>query len=47
VLSDPHAPDNFRVNGVVRNDDGWYQAFAQIGAGDKYFLTPAERVRLW
>ncbi|MGA3156049.1 MAG: M13 family metallopeptidase [Steroidobacteraceae bacterium] len=47
VLSDPHSPDNFRVNGVVRNDDGWYRAFPQIGAGDRYYLAPAERVRLW
>jgi putative endopeptidase len=47
VLSDPHSPSAFRVNGVVRNDDGWYAAFPQIKAGDKYYLPPEQRVRLW
>ncbi len=28
VLSNPHSPSEFRVNGVVRNMDGWYAAFS-------------------
>jgi putative endopeptidase len=47
VLSDPHSPPLYRVNGVVRNSDGWYAAFPQIKPGDKYYLPPAERVKLW
>jgi putative endopeptidase len=47
VLSDPHSPPNFRVNGVVRNSDGWYAAFPQIKPGDTYYLAPSDRVRLW
>ena len=47
VLSNPHSPSAYRVNGVVRNDDGWYAAFPQIKAGDTYFLAPGERVVLW
>jgi putative endopeptidase len=47
VLSNPHSPSAFRVNGVVRNDEGWYGAFPQIHAGDAYYLAPAERVALW
>ena len=47
VLADPHSPSAFRVNGVVRNSDGWYAAFPQIEAGDKYYLPPENRVRLW
>ena len=47
VLSNPHSPSAFRVNGVVRNDDGWYQAFPGIKSGDTYYLPPDERVRLW
>jgi putative endopeptidase len=47
VLSDPHSPPVYRVNGVVRNDSGWYAAFPQVKAGDAYYLSPDERVSLW
>jgi putative endopeptidase len=47
VLSNPHSPSKFRVDGVVRNDDGWYTAFPQIKPGDTYYLSPEQRVRLW
>jgi putative endopeptidase len=47
VLSNPHSPPQFRVNGVVRNDAGWYAAFPQIKSTDAYYLAPAERVVLW
>lgn len=47
VLSNPHSPSKYRVDGVVRNDSGWYAAFAQIKPGDTYYLPPAERVQLW
>ncbi|MBV9696689.1 MAG: M13 family metallopeptidase [Gammaproteobacteria bacterium] len=46
VLSDPHSPPQFRVNGVVRNVDAWYEAF-NVQPGDKLYLPPAERVRIW
>jgi putative endopeptidase len=47
VLADPHSPPMFRVNGVVRNSDEWYAAFPEIKPGDKYYLAPEARVRLW
>jgi putative endopeptidase len=47
VLSNPHSPSKYRVNGVVRNDDGWYAAFPQIKPGDPYYLPPEQRIRLW
>jgi len=47
VLSNPHSPSIYRVNGVVRNDDGWYAAYPAIGPGDAYWLAPEARVRLW
>jgi putative endopeptidase len=46
VMSDPHSPAKFRVNGVVRNMDAWYAAFG-IQPGDKLYLAPEERVRIW
>ncbi|XRD79930.1 M13 family metallopeptidase [Dyella halodurans] len=46
VTSDPHSPRAFRVNGPVRNIDAWYQAFG-IQPGDKLYIAPAERVRIW
>ncbi|HEX3808936.1 MAG TPA: M13 family metallopeptidase [Rhizomicrobium sp.] len=47
LLSNPHSPAEYRVNGVVRNDDGWYAAYPAIKAGDKYWLPPDQRVHLW
>jgi putative endopeptidase len=46
VLSDPHSPARFRVNGVVRNIDAWYSAFA-VTPADKLYVPPNERVRIW
>jgi predicted metalloendopeptidase len=46
VLSNPHSPPQFRVNGVVRNVDAWYSAF-NVQPGDKLYLPPDERVHIW
>ena len=46
VMSDPHSPPKFRVNGVVRNMDQWYAAF-DIKPDDKLYLAPDERVKIW
>jgi putative endopeptidase len=46
LLSNPHAPPLYRVDGCIRNDDSWYAAFP-IAATDKYFLETELRVRLW
>jgi endothelin-converting enzyme/putative endopeptidase len=46
LLTDPHSPAEFRVNGVVRNVDAWYVAF-DVKPGDKLYLPPEERVRIW
>jgi putative endopeptidase len=46
VLTDPHSPAEFRVNGVVRNVDAWYRAF-NIQPGDRLYLPPEQRVHIW
>jgi len=46
VTSDQHPPRAFRVNGPVHNIDAWYQAFG-VQPGDKLYLDPKERVRIW
>ena len=46
LTSDPHSPSEFRVNGVVRNFDEWYEAF-DVKEGDILYLPPEERVRIW
>jgi endothelin-converting enzyme/putative endopeptidase len=46
LLSDPHSPEEFRVNGIVRNFGPWYQAFG-VKPGDKLYLPPEQRVHVW
>jgi putative endopeptidase len=46
LLTDPHSPAEYRVNGVVRNVDAWYKAF-DVKPGDKLYLPPQERVSIW
>ena len=45
LLSDPHSPGPFRTM-EVRNVDAWYAAFG-VKPGDKMYLAPAERVKVW
>ncbi len=46
IMTGPHSPAEFRVNGVVRNIDAWYEAF-DVQPGDKLYLPPEQRVRIW
>lgn len=45
LLTDPHSPCPVRTD-VVRNMDPWYQAF-NVKPGQKLYLAPADRVRIW
>jgi putative endopeptidase len=46
LATDPHSPNEFRCNGVVRNVDEFYTAF-DVQPGDALYLPPQERVRIW
>jgi len=45
LLTDPHSPSEQRA-AVVRNLDPWYGAFG-VQPGQKLYLAPTERVRIW
>jgi putative endopeptidase len=46
ITSDSHSPAQFRVDGPLRNVDAWYDAFG-VKPGDKLYLKPEDRVRIW
>ncbi|MDO1559180.1 M13-type metalloendopeptidase [Brevundimonas sp. 2R-24] len=46
VATNPHSPPQFRVIGPLRNIDAWYEAFG-VQPGERYYVPPAERVRIW
>jgi putative endopeptidase len=46
VTTGPHSLPEFRVIGPLRNIDAWYDAF-DVKPGDKYYLAPEDRVRIW
>ena len=45
IVTDGHAPDEYRAD-TVRNLDPWYEAF-KVQSGEKLYLAPADRVRVW
>jgi putative endopeptidase len=46
LQSDVHSPAKYRVNGIVRNMDEWYDAF-DVKEGDALYLRPEDRIRVW
>ncbi len=45
-MTDPHSPNQFRANGVVRNIDDWYQTFG-VDKDSALYLAPEQRIRIW
>jgi putative endopeptidase len=43
---DPHSPNEFRCNQIVRNIDEFYAAF-DVTESDALWLDEPERVRIW
>ena len=46
IAIDPHSPNEFRCNQVVRNLDEFHDAFS-VDQEDVLWLAPEERVRIW
>lgn len=46
LLSDPHSPPQYRVDGPLRQVDEFYQAF-DVKEGDGMYLAPEDRVKMW
>ena len=46
IAIDPHSPDEFRCNQIVRNVQEFYEAFG-VSEADELWLAPQERVRIW
>ena len=46
LKTDPHSPPQYRINGPLRNLSEWYAAF-DVKPGDKLYLPPEQRVRIW
>jgi predicted metalloendopeptidase len=46
LATDSHSPAEFRCNGVLRNIPEFYAAFG-VKEGDKLWLAPEHRVRIW
>jgi putative endopeptidase len=46
VMTGPHSPARYRINGPARNMDAWYEAF-NVQPGDALYLPPDQRVTVW
>lgn len=46
LLTDPHAPSRYRVNGVLSNMPEFYEAFG-VQSGDSMWRSEQERVKIW
>ena len=46
LATDPHSPNEFRCNQIVRNLDAFYEAF-DVSPDDALWLPEEERVTIW
>ena len=46
LTTGPHAPGFVRAFAPLRNVDAWYEAFG-VKEGDKLYVKPEDRVRIW
>ncbi len=46
LVTDPHSPSEYRVNGIMMNMPEFYRSF-NVKPGDKLYLKPEDRVVIW
>ncbi len=46
LVNGPHSPGQIRAFAPLRNIDSWYEAF-NVKPGDKLYIAPEQRVRIW
>ena len=46
LVTDPHAPSEYRADGTARNVPAFYEAF-DVKPTDKMWLAPQKRVKVW
>ena len=46
VTTDPHSPEEFRVNGPASNSEAFYEAFG-VTKKDKLYRKPSDRAKIW
>ncbi|GBQ84531.1 M13 family metallopeptidase [Asaia krungthepensis] len=46
AVTDPHSAPEARVNMPMHNIDAWYDAFG-VKSGEKLYLSPQDRVKIW
>jgi putative endopeptidase len=46
LATNPHSPGSIRAFAPLRNVDAWYDAFG-VKEGDKSYIKPEDRVRIW
>jgi len=46
VLTDPHSPGLFRINGPASNLPEFYEAFG-VTKGDTLYRNPSSRAKIW
>ena len=46
LVGGTHSPGMIRAFAPLRNVDAWYEAF-EVKPGDKLYIAPADRVRIW
>lgn len=46
-LNDEHVFEPLRVTSTCANTDGWYEAFPEVQPGDKWYIAPENRLKVW